>query len=76
MVCSIPFAHKIIDSLNLQSFFKLKFLKYQISAECKIKGPPIISFRYNRNIGPSFMLYKKFLSHITWEDISNNIDCD
>ena len=76
MFCSIPFTHKIIDSLNLQSFFKLNFVKDMIPAECKIKEPPIISYRYNRNIGQSFMNYKSVLSDITLEDISNNKDCD
>mgnify|MGYP000603927272 CR=1 FL=1 len=76
MLCSIPFTHKIIDSLNLQSLFTLNFVKEIISAECKTKEPPIISHKYNRNIGQSFMNYKKVLSDINLEDISNNKDCD
>ena len=76
MFCSIPFTHKIIDSLNLQSFFKLKFVKNMIPTECKLKDPPTISYRYSNNIGQSFMNHKKFLSSITMEDISNSEDCD
>ena len=70
MFCSIPFKHKIIDSLNIQSLFKLKFVRDKIPKDCKVKDPPIVSYRYGSNIGQSIMNYKKFLTSVTLEDIA------
>ena len=76
LFCSIPFTHKIIDSLNLQSFFNLKFVRKMIPSDCKLKDSPIITYKYGRNISQSIMNYKNQLSNITLEDITATEGCD
>ena len=76
MFCTIPFKHKVLDSLNMQSLFKLKFVRDKIPAECKLKDPPIISYKYGVNIGQKIMNYKTFLTSITLDDITSDQNCD
>ena len=45
-------------------------------SDCKLKEPPIISYKYGPNIGQSIMNYKKYLSNISLEDIAAKDDCD
>ena len=64
------------DSLELQSFFRIKYVRNEIPKNCKFTDPPIITYKYGKNIGQTILNHKKLLSDITKEDIESDNVCD
>ena len=76
LFCSVPFVHKIIDSLNIQSIFSLKYVQQMIPDNCKFYKSPIVSFKYGKTIGQSVLNYKNTLLNISEKDIFSHESCD
>ncbi len=71
----LPFIHKVMDDIRVQSIINNKKLKHLLPAATYDTQPKLV-YTYGDTIGKLLFNYNKVLKEISEEDIVNKIPCD